>query len=454
MPAAYRALLAEAYRPKSLREPDLPTLPDELELQAMWYNGLFGRDFTSEDGAQVRIRQFGIWNRFAGPDFLNAAVEIDQKVHSGPLEIDTSPSDWVNHGHDVNPAFDETVLHVVFQNSHQKHFTRTSSHKEVPVVVVPRELIEKALNAPSVPSCSAHPGRCSTPLESMPEPRVLALMESAARHRCESKATTLISIQEAHGHDQALWIALAQTLGYRPNKLNMSLMAQRLPIHFLSKNTGISTALIFGCAGFLHPEIHEKAPEDSRQWLRELWDTWWQHRAKHEFSQQRAIPWVLAGNRPVNHPQRRLALLAIISKHWPTFRKLSRQPIALKEWLLDLTDQFWSHHYTLTSKRSEKKLALLGKDRVQDLLANHLLPLLVHEGNDHAWHQYLSLPAPAMSEKVEKASIRLFGKRTDTKKFLRKAWQHQALLQIYHDFCLQDTSDCKDCPFPEQLKHF
>jgi hypothetical protein len=28
----------------------------------------------------------------------------------------------------------------------------------------------------------------------------------------------------------------------------------------------------------------------------------------------------------------------------------------------------------------------------------------------------------------------------------------QGLLQIYEDFCLQDNSDCAQCPFPEQEK--
>jgi hypothetical protein len=26
------------------------------------------------------------------------------------------------------------------------------------------------------------------------------------------------------------------------------------------------------------------------------------------------------------------------------------------------------------------------------------------------------------------------------------------LLQIYEDFCMQDNSDCAQCPFPEQMR--
>jgi len=68
-----------------------------------------------------------------------------------------------------------------------------------------------------------------------------------------------------------------------------------------------------------------------------------------------------------------------------------------------------------------------------------------------AWELYQKIPAPALSEKVDKASVRLFGDTAKRKRYLKKSWQHQALLQIYQDFCLRDVSDCKNCPFPEQL---
>jgi hypothetical protein len=28
------------------------------------------------------------------------------------------------------------------------------------------------------------------------------------------------------------------------------------------------------------------------------------------------------------------------------------------------------------------------------------------------------------------------------------------LLQIYEDFCMQDNSDCAQCPFPEQMANW
>ena len=433
----------------------LAHLPSELELQSIWFNGQLGRDFITTCGKQVHIQQFGFWNRSAGPDFLHTAITINGKELSGPIEIETQSSDWESHGHDQNPSFDDTILHVIFTPPSNTHFTRTSNHKEVLKVVIPETIIQKALLAPIYTSAPAHLGRCHKPLANTPLLRVNQLLEQAAKHRCQIKALKLNAIQDAHGADQALWIALAETLGYRPNKLQMSLLAQRLPIQHLRKQENIA-AIIFGTAGFLHPDIHKKAPEQSQQWLESMWKDWWKQRSHYELGSMRAIQWTLHGNRPINHPQRRLATLAAIAEQWTTFKKKCTTTSDLTKWLSTLTESHWDHHYTLTSKTSDKKLALIGKDRMYEFIINHLLPLQIGNSKttEQAWKSYLDIPAPATNEKVKRAHFRLFGERKDAKSFLKKAWQHQALIQIYQDFCLEDTSDCSRCPFPEQLAQF
>ncbi len=448
---SYSQLLLDVYGNRLAEDPPLD-LPDEMTLQAIWFNGLFGRTFTTTDGRSVVVRQFGFWNRTAGPDFLHTAVEIDGETHSGPLELDTNASDWETHGHDVNPAFNDVILHVIFRDTDARHFTRSENHTDIPKVVIPDSLVKEALQQARHTTATASIGRCYKPLEHMSAGAIEQVMLAAAKHRCALKAKRHQLVHDAHGKDQALWIALAETLGYRPNKQAMSQLAQRMPIHYLRQHAELAYPLLFGIAGFLHPDIHEQAPLDSQQWLEGLWKTWWKHRGEHELSEERSIQWTRTGIRPINHPQRRLAALGYIAQHWPSFRKLSSQTDSLINWLEKLDDPFWSHHYTLTSKRSDKQLALIGKDRIRDLLINHLLPLRIIQNDATAWNHYLQLPAPAVSESINRVSTRLFGQRHDKKEFLKKAWQHQALLQIYRDFCLEDTSDCDTCPFPEQLE--
>jgi hypothetical protein len=94
---------------------------------------------------------------------------------------------------------------------------------------------------------------------------------------------------------------------------------------------------------------------------------------------------------------------------------------------------------------------LFGKSQALELLANHLVPLALHEDPEFTIQSYLKLPATAANDRVKRCALRLFGSLEAAKPWLSRLAHHQALLQIYHDFCLQDTSDCAACPFPEQL---
>jgi len=115
----------------------VPRIPSEVELQARWFAGDFGRAFVSTDGNRIDIVQFGVWNREAGPDFRDAAIRINggEPIH-GCIEIDLLDRSWESHGHATNPAFEATVLHVFVEKSNRAFFTRTLSNRNVPQVCI------------------------------------------------------------------------------------------------------------------------------------------------------------------------------------------------------------------------------------------------------------------------------------------------------------------------------
>lgn len=448
----YRETLAAAWDTGTLAETSPPSLPPELELQALWYAGAFGRDFTDTDGNTVRIVQFGEWNRSAGPDFLNAVIELHGIRREGSLELDPHPDDWEIHGHGSDPAYEKTVLHVVFSaDPGPPSFTRTLGHRKVPRVVVPRPLLDEALQLPRRQIAIARPGRCVRPLSGLPTVSVGRLLEDASVHRASLKSARFLRTADAHGRDAALWQAVAETLGYRSNALPMRLLAQRLPLPALREAPDQAEALLFGCAGFLAPDLHEKAPDDTRDRLRRLWDDWWKARGFWESSHP--LPWKWSGQRPANHPHRRVAALAALARVWPRFRRLALArpfaPAAVLKFLSSVEDPFWTHRHTLASSAKARPVALFGKSQAIELLANHLFPVAVHEGEP--LDPYLKLAAGALNEKVRRCAIRLFGDESRAAPWLKKAAHQQALLQIYHDFCLEDSSDCEQCPFPLQL---
>ena len=164
----YGFLLESIWHPPlAFAETSAGALPAELELQALWFSGAFGREFRTTSGQTARIVQFGEWNRGAGPDFIQAAVEIDGELRSGPLELDPDSSAWEAHGHATNPAFKDVVLHVVFQSDARRNFIRTCEHREVPQVVITELQLSDALNRPQREVAIAHPGRCVYPLKQL-----------------------------------------------------------------------------------------------------------------------------------------------------------------------------------------------------------------------------------------------------------------------------------------------
>ncbi|MEO5916555.1 MAG: DUF2851 family protein [Luteolibacter sp.] len=451
----YGFLLESIWHPPlAFEETSAMALPPELELQALWFAGAFGRNFRTTTGKSVSIVQFGEWNRGAGPDFIQTAVEIDGELRTGPLELDPCAGDWEAHGHAENPAFREVVLHVVFQPDARRIFTRALDHQEIPQVVISEMQLSDALNRPQREVAIAHPGRCVNPLRNLPAGAIGRLLEEAALHRAGAKAARWLRMADAHGRDAALFQSTAETLGYRGNALAMRLLAQRAPLSLLKAEGEAAESILFGTAGFLSADQHELAPSDTKDYLRSLWDNWWKNRARFETADDRRIPWKTHGQRPANHPHRRTGALAVLADVWPQYRKLAlARPFAAKpliDFLQSLEHEFWSHRHTLESSPSSQRIALFGRSQALELVANHLAPLAMHE-DGMSWKAYHQLRNSAPNDKVKRCSLRLFGSIQAAQPWLRRVAHHQALLQIYHDFCLEDFSDCKDCPFPEQL---
>src|ERR1044072_6501633 len=74
--------------------------PSELELQARWFAGDFGRRFTSVAGQEIEIVQVGTWNRGAGPDLSDAAMRTNgSDPIGGTIEFALADRSWETHGH-------------------------------------------------------------------------------------------------------------------------------------------------------------------------------------------------------------------------------------------------------------------------------------------------------------------------------------------------------------------
>ena len=439
----------------------VPRIPSELELQARWFAGDFGSKFVSTNGDQIDIVQFGVWNREAGPDFRDAAIRINagQPIH-GCVEIDLLDRSWESHGHATNAAFETTVLHVFVEKSKRAFFTRTLSNRNVPQVCIDPRTLPEAF-AENIPL--ARPGRCQAPLKNLPEERVASVLNAAAQFRLRQKANRIRNKIDVHGRDETLFQEIATALGYKENKLPFTLLTQRLSLQWLRRDNAHCEALLFGTAGFLETPDLDVYSEPVREYVRQLWDCWWSHR---DDLQRLILPlnaWHISGTRPANHPQRRLAALAALVREWPRLQRASGKSsvAAANDFFQGLEHPFWNFHYTFTSRRSVKEMTLIGKSRVADILANVLFPFWAAHDQQRLispskllWAEYEKMPAHLSNRRVETAATRLFGSDPRRNQFLRTVAHQQGLLQIYEDFCMQDNSDCAQCPFPEQMRNW
>ena len=359
--ARWRALALAA---PALQEAD-EAAPSERLLQQIWEHQRLRRDqLTTLDGQKVRVLHPGFWNHEAGPDFRGAVLQLGAELpRTGDVEIDLHPTGWRGHGHDVNPAYHNVVLHVVW-NADSKAVC------SLPTLAL-RSLLDSPLNELS--SWFSHDtgapglltGQCSAPLRDLPEHDLREVLHQAALIRLRRKASEFAARARQAGWEQSLWEGLFGALGYKHNVWPMRRVAELLPVLLAGQSKQRPTtfalqARLLGTSGLLPTEL-TRARTSTDHYLRRVWDYWWREREQFaDFILPREL-WRFNGLRPANHPQRRLALAA----HWLAAGSLPHKlelwftanihDNNLQESLRDILqakhDDFWSRHWTFRFRR-------------------------------------------------------------------------------------------------------
>ena len=70
------------------------------------------KSLLTTDGREVEIIDPGMHNTNQGPDFFNAKLKIGGTLWAGNVELHLKSSDWFRHGHDSDPSYNNTILHV------------------------------------------------------------------------------------------------------------------------------------------------------------------------------------------------------------------------------------------------------------------------------------------------------------------------------------------------------
>jgi hypothetical protein len=444
--------------------------PPERLLQAAWQQQRLLRErLHTLDGRPVRILHPGFKNHEAGPDFRGAVIQFGtDPARSGDIEIDLRPGGWHGHGHDRNPAFANVILHVVWRSESQPAeaipVLALHNRLDAPVAELDAWLGPEALQ--SLPENLR--GQCSAPLRDLPADRLNDLLHQAAQVRFLSKAAQLQARARQAGWEQTLWEGLFRALGYKHNTWPMQDVAElRWRWQRPSATPLELQARLLGVSGLLPAQLTRTQAATDR-YLRAIWDQWWREREEFHGCTVPRDAWRFNGLRPVNHPQRRLAL----ASHWLASGSLlsrlekwftetisdNRLAVTLEEALRVTDDEFWCWHWTLRSARMLRPQPLLGAGRVTDLAINVILPWF-HARSQETENSALSGTAerrfhewpPAEDNSVLKlARKRLLGGANA--RSLGGAAAQQGLLQIVRDFCDHSNAVCENCRFPELVR--
>ena len=448
--------------PRSLREEPV-SLPSELEVQALWFEQFHQPALTTDDGRTVEIIQPGFWNHSGGPDFTRAAIRFqnDKEVITGNIEVHLRPSDWNAHGHHTDSAYDETILHVVWENRGAKSFfPATASFRRVPQVVLGSQLIAPWSELQPLCASLLHhplpastPGRCSPILAELPPERLVEILRAAGLFRLRQKAQRWFWRRRLTSPEQALYEALAEALGFHANQVPMRLVAQRLPWKMLRRlEHEARLAHLFGLSGFLPDESVTRLQAEPRSWLRQLWEIWWKARGALDYALLPKGQWRLAGLRPLNRPERRLAALAQIVPRIPDLLASlnARDSERFGVTLAAIRDPFWEKHATLTGAPLRAPCRLIGEERIEDILINVFWPMVSLEDPEAARNALGEMSASSNgAARVATQRMLIFALKP---KQAREALIQQGLLQIFRDYCQTDCSRCRDCTFPELVK--
>ena len=445
----------------------------ERHLQCVWFDAaLRPPGLRTHDGEPVEVEDPGVWNLEAGPDFLGAALRIGpaQRRLAGDVEVHIHPSAWRAHGHAADPRYRNVRIHVVYQPAPfpEADFPPGAVQLALrePLAAVPGfsfDLVDTAAypfaRRPPAPPCLDELRRWSGPDKQ-------ALLDAAGQERLRAKAARLAARIAEAGLEQAAYEETLAALGFKQNRRPFRLLAAALPVERLRRlaegDVVAAFALLCGVAGLLPATPAPRWEPADAAFHRRAWDTWWKHRDRLEPVALARDAWQLAGVRPANHPLRRLmaaaALFAPEGGGAPRWLALAQEHPAefADRFLRDLARlraPYFDRRAVFGGKTAARASALVGEDRAESLLVNVAVPLLAAAGSGAAFARGVleALPAEADNAVVRQTALNLFGPDHPGSHY-RTGLRRQGLIQIFHDYCLNDRSRCAACTFPALLK--
>ncbi|WP_179351729.1 DUF2851 family protein [Winogradskyella vidalii] len=393
----------------------------------------------------ITIFQLGQHNYNAGPDFFNAQLSIDTQLWAGNVEIHIKSSDWYLHNHETDKAYDNVILHVVWE--HDTEIFR-KDNSEIPTLELKHHVNQNLITGYKKLMQSKTWINCEASFAEVDNFLLNNWLERLYIERLERKSETIQQLLKDSNNDweAVLFKMLLKNFGLKINGASFFSLANSMDFSVLRKlqnNTFDIEALLFGQANLLSEDIIEDV------YYLNLKERYGFLKQKFKLTNLGVFPLQFFRLRPPNFPTIRLSQFAnLYSLEQHLFSKVmecNTKEAFYKLFNIDVTS-FWKSHYTFakTSKASSK---LLTKAFVDLLIINTLIPLKF---------SYAKLQGKPVEEamfklirtiKIEKNTI--VSKFLDLKPVEKNALNSQALLQLKQNYC--DKNKCLHCAVGSNL---
>ncbi|MBN1326363.1 MAG: DUF2851 family protein, partial [Candidatus Cloacimonetes bacterium] len=270
------------------------------------------RNLKTVSGNSVEIIYQGRWNTDFGPDFRDAVIKINSLVMHGDVEIHLNSRDWVNHHHDEDPAYNNTILHVVYNHDDQLNMTISEQGGKIEILEICNFLdqeIEKLLSSykdlPFIPKpefCSFFAGLSGDIL--------IPLLSRLGQKRLENKIKRFKAELYFTDYDQILYQGIMEALGYSKNKFQMLLFSNQITYRKLQcalENDFREKKIIFLLLNYSN--LKEKLPENLKSLCSPASEP---ETDKFLAAVTPPLKWELFRIRPGNHPAVRMIQASIL----------------------------------------------------------------------------------------------------------------------------------------------
>jgi hypothetical protein len=425
----------------------------EIAYCAAWHAGSAPRPLATVDGAPFEVIHRGAWTHGLGPDFRDALILFaGRELRAGSVEIHLSTRGWKDHGHHLDPVYDEVILHVV--GRHDGGETRRHDGAIVPVAEM------GPISSLAVPDFAAWDwdrvgGHSCAEQTAATRPDVLrAELLRLGDVRLAARTARIEARLATEPPAEIMWGELLDGLGFAANREPMRALAQAVPIESLTSlllatvtpaRLALARGVLLGAAGFLplspsEAHLGRLAVADVMA-LEEAWQgrgAPWRPRGERVS----ATAWNRARVRPANHPVPRILAAANVAA-------TASGKGGLLTTILDLMRGAADPIRALRDLTRSEDSPGIGADRAVDILASGVIPLALayaaHSGDqalaDAVSRHWERLPAPAASAVSRRAARQVAGATRLPGIGARGA---QGLLHL--DTALCQPRRCFECP--------